>query len=887
MKLAKPRFRLRRGVGHGLLALLLICLTAATGWAAEAPPVLEPGLYQTADGQAALRLQPLAEGVWEMLLWQGPAESEPGAGFAFLGRLLSRPGTARLSGTWQSLPGSCCPGRGRGEIEALDARSLRFVSFAPSLDQSPWPALPQAVFTKVAELPPLRPLARLVGAWRVAMWYSDLLPGGAPADLVKGRLRLTAAQGRAEGVWEGRPGELYLTPGPEGLTLEYKDPAAGYELSASLSEEAGGLALGGPFRSTLGQGRLRLVRAGLPAEPPCPGTGAGGGLSGVWVDPRTGNDFFRIKSSAQGFDFTAYGGSLAQPRYLSKGSARQAGPGRFEGRAKDVEGYCCGNQGRLVFRQLSPDRLEVSSVWWPAGQPDPGTPPGEPYVIERSQREAALAGAPPTPAGRWPLVQAARPGLLAPAGGAVRVAFTWQPGEHDQPGSIYTLFSQGGYLRDMDLFIDAQGRLAARIRTRAGLVAPAAAQPLTPGAPHEAWLVYQAGGQARLVLDGRAVAEAEMGGPWVGSNSPYLVGASRWPGRAFQGDIERVELYAQPQDPAQPGEPALVITPPPAPAEPQGQGQAPEAPKARPLVRWWSPERLVHAYAVQPAEAARLQSAGFVRQGPVAGLWDQPLAGAEPLYGFRHRGQGYTLLSTSQAAPAGCDSLGLMGYILPQPAEGSVALHELRASFPEPLRGGSSADVLYTSSPQALAAAREAGYGQDRVVGYVQAVKEPDFTPPLLYDWAGVWRGEGWGRFFLSRRGQDLMMYWYYGRADGPHYYGHYRLSPDLKRAEGIAVGRPGKGASYYRHRLEFLLDSRQGPRIRLTSWRLAAPLDDGRLVRFAQPKPTTTLLSKQAQALPPAEAKQVLRALGPPDPAARLQKALADAQRQGRLLER
>jgi hypothetical protein len=889
MQLAFSTLRLTRWTWLCLLILLApLCQTSGAQASQSAPP-LEPGLYQSADGLSAARLHP-ADHAWELVFWQGPAQAGPGAGFGYFGRFLPRAGTARLAGAWQSLPGSCCPGRGRGEIEALDSRSFRFAAFSPSLDQPPWPVLAEMVFSKVAELPAAPALTRLAGDWRVSMWYTDLLPGGAPADLVSGRVRLSADQGQAQGVWLDRPGQMTLSLQPSGLELAYQDQAAGYELSAALSQQANGLTLSGPFSSTLGRGKMRLVRAGLPADPGGPSAGNGHGLAGLWADPRTGNDFFQIKDTPQGFSFTAYGGAMAQPRYLSKGSARGAGPGRYEGKGSDQEGYCCGNQARFVFRLLSPEELEVSSIWWPMGQPDPGTPPSGPYILKRVQGNDETP-APARKDGRWPLIHAAKPGLLDQTSGAIKAAFTWRPAETGGQPAIYTLFSQGGYQRDMDLYIDGQGRLSADIATKDGLVSPKAETPLNAGEPHEAWLIYSAGGQARLVLDGAQAASAPMAQPWTGSNSPYLVGASRWPGRAFQGSIQRVELYATAQDPAldpaQPGQPALVITPPPATGQGGAEAPAESKSEATPLIRLWNPVRLVHAYVEKPQDLKRLQSQGWQRQGPMAGLWSQSVAGSEPLYGFRHRGKGYTLLTASQAPPPGCDALGLMGHILPQPVAGSVALYELKADLPEPLRGGSVTDLFYTTRPDSVEAARKAGYGPEQIVGYVQPVNEPAFSQPLLYTWGGAWRGEGWGRFSIKRQGGDLLMFWYYGPPDGPHYYGHYRLNPGLKRAEGIAVGRPGKSASYYRHVLEFLTGKEQGPKIRLTSWRLAAPLDDGRLVSFIRPKPTVTILQKHAQALPSGEDEQLAKALGPPDPAAMLHDALNAARNEGRLLER
>lgn len=886
MRLAFSSLRHTRFTWFCLLILLAPLCQTSGAQASQTGSLLEPGLYQSEDGQSAVRLRQ-ADSAWELVFWQGTAEAGPGAGFGYFGRFLSRSGTARLAGAWQSLPGSCCPGRGRGEIEALDSRSFRFTVFSPSLDQAPWPTLEEMVFSKVAELPSASSLARLAGDWRVSLWYTDLLPGGAPADLVSGRLRISAAQGKAQGAWQDRPGQLGLTEQPNGLELTYTDQAASYELNASLSQEAGGLAMSGPFSSTLGRGKMRLVRAGLPADPAGPTAGTGHGLAGLWVDPRTGNDYFQITDTPQGFGFTTYGGTMAQPRYLSKGSAHRAGPGRYEAQARDQEGYCCGNQARLVFRLVSPEELEVSSVWWPLGQPDPGSPPTSPYVIKRVKGDDQ-ASASVSKGARWPLVKAAKPGLMDRAFGAIKVSFTWQPVDASgQPVQAYTLFSQGGYLRDLDIFIDQQGRLSADIATKDGPVALRAEIPLKPGEPHEAWLIYSAGGQARLLLDGAPVAAVAMAQPWSGSNSPYLVGASRWPGRAFQGDILRVELYASAQDPAQPGEPALIITPPAETGQEGAQESAEPKSATTPLVRFWNPNRLVHAYAAKPQDAQRLQSQGWLRQGPVAGLWSQALEGSQPLYGFHHRGKGYTLLSPSQTPPSGCDALGLMGYVLPQPAEGSVALYQLRADLPEPLRGGAVTDLLYTTRPETVKEAREAGYGNEQLVGYVQPVEEPAFSPPLLYNWGGAWRGEGWGRFFIKRQGADIVMFWYYGPPDGPRYYGHYKLNAGAQRAEGIAVGRPGKGASYYRHVLEFLTGKNQEPRIRLTAWRLAAPLDDGRLVRFITSKPTVTMLQKHTQALPSSESQELAKALGPPDPAAMLQEALNAARKEGRLLER
>ena len=871
-----------------LVKRLIITVALLCVWAAPSPAQqgLLPGIYQFQD-QATCELRPQPDGSWQMRLWQGASLDGPREGFAFLGRLVPDPAFKRLSGTWQSLPGSCCPGRGRGEIEVLGPDSFRFAVFAPSLERQAWEVLPQAEFHRVAELPPQAGGSHLAGSWRVFLYYNDLLPGGAPADQVQGNLTLQPKDQGAAGSWQGWPGQVELAPTPTGAKLAYRDPAAGYQLEAALASDDGGLSYQGEFTSTLGRGRLRLVRAGLPANPPGLSLKSEGDLSGVWVDPRTGSDYFEITGSAQGFDFTAYGGLPTQPRYLTKGRARPVGPGLFRAEAKDVAGFCCGNQGRLIFRRLGPDRLEVRALWWPQEQPDPGGEPGEPYVIQRVRKKtapqatAARAGT----GGRWPVVQPARPGLLDTQGGAVAVRFVWHPepdAQHD-----YTLFSQGGYLRDLDLFIDPQGRLAARIACQDQTIQLRASDPLTPNQPHQAWLTYQAGGQAAIYLDGEKLAELAMPAPWRGSHSPYILGASRWPGRGFSGDIEKVELWDAWQDPENPAPATLSIVPPPA-----TQGQTAgggEEPLTRPLLRLWNPRRLVHAYAAGFEQAALLKPQGFVLEGPVGRLAARQEEGTTGLYAFRHRAGGYTILKTDPQAPAGTDALGILGYVWTRAADDTTALYQCQGELAEPLRGGTTRDLLYSSRPETLAAAQEAGYGKPKLVCYLRPAKEPDFKPPVLYTWSGAYQGEGWGRFFLLRRGEELFMFWYYGRISGPHYYGRYRLSADGRHAQGVAVGRPGPKATYYRQRLEFDLEAPRGPRIKVTSWRLAAPLDDGRLVSFKNPAAQKTLLIKTAQALPQTERQVLENDLLRPnlDPARLLEEAIHKARQQGRLLER
>ena len=855
---------------------------------AEVQSPLRPGLYRLAQGGATCSLSPLNDRSWQLLLWQGDTPAPAGNGFAFLGRLVPDPQFKRLALTWQALPDSCCPGQGRGELEVLGPDRFRFSLLFPSVDQAAWTVRPEDEFTRVGDLAPQDPAGDLNGTWRVAYWYTDLLPNDAPADLVTGQMTISPGGEQLQGMWQGRPGTVALTLVDRELLMLYSDVGAGYQQSASLRPVFGGLAWRGPFHSSLGQGVLQMVRRGLPADPPGPGAAGAGDLSGVWVDPRTGSDFFEITGSAQGFDFLAYGGSKSQPRYLTRGAARPEGPQRFSAQAKDEPGHCCGNQGRLRLRLVEPNRLEVRALWWPLDQNDPGGEPGDPYVIQRVSGLGAGPSAPPTPAGRWPLVNPAQPGAPALSQGAVRVRFTWQP--LPETKRIYTLFSQGGYLRDLDIFIDLQGRPGALVATAAGPLRLVGTQPAPQGQPCDLWFIYQKGGQARLVLNGQQVAASPMTEPWTGSNAPYLVGASRWPARAFAGDIERVDIFAAPQDPGAPGEPTVSLTPPPPPQPTEVQAPTGEAgSQRRSLLRLWHPRRLVHAYVVDEQEAARMTAQGFVRQGPVGSLAAQPGPGLVGLWAFHHRGQGYVMLRTSPESLPGCDSLGLMGYAWSQPQEDTVPLYELKAEFPRPLRGGRSQDLLYTSSPETLKAAARAGYQNPTPLVQVGKVAEPAFSEPLLQDWGGTWRGEGWGQFHFLRKGDQLLVFWYYGRRDGPHYLGRYDLSSDGSKAQGFAVGRPGPQATYYRHQLELLPPTAQGPRLRLRSTRLMAPLDDGRRVLFKKPQVTETVLQKLSQRIAPQDLEILNRFQADPaaDPDRAMREAINESRRQGRLLER
>ncbi|KIX11923.1 LamG-like jellyroll fold domain-containing protein [Dethiosulfatarculus sandiegensis] len=873
-----------------LFSCAVLCLSGLFPLTAQAQPqdLLNPGIYQWEDFSYC-EVKKQDNGSFYLLLRQGTPEAPTPKGFAFYGRLVPDADQTRYSVSWQALPSSCCPGRGRAEIELVEQDKLSFVSLAPSSDRPAWSVKSGAVFVRTGDLKETSLLKYLAGSWNVSWWYTDLLPGNTPADPGSQKISFQVADEKATGVWPGTANPISLTPSEKGIALAYKDGKNGYELTASLLPEAGGLSLNGSFYSTLGRGRMVLVRNGLPANPPGNRGEIVGGLSGTWVDPRTGNDFFRLKGTIKGFDFTAYGGSRNNPRYLTKGRARPDEADTFQAFAKDVKGHCCGNQGRMIFKLLTPTRMEVKAVWWPQGTPDPQTEPGSPYIIEKISASTEKATVATSTRGRWPVVTPRRPGLLPQDQGAVKAIFSYSP---QGAAKDHTIFSQGGYLRDFDFFIDTKDKLAARIACQDQELTLRSQTRVTPEKEHQAWLVYQVGKSASLYLDGKKVAEKPMPTPWLGSNSPYIMGASRWPQRSFDGKITSVSLWPTFQDPLLAMEPALTIDAPQADETGQGGNPPEKAPETVQLVRFWNPTRLIHAYAVNEQEITALQNEGFVKTGPVGRILTSPHKDATGLWAFTHRSQGYTILLTGDEAPAtpkDCDRLGRLGYVWTQAAPENTQLFGLQASFSEPVRRIKSEDLFYTTSRENAAAAREAGYGPRKEVAFVLPERETPYKNPLLYDWSGAYRGEGWGRFFISQKGNELYMFWYYGGISGPHYFGRYTLGPDNRTAEGIAVGRPGSKASYYRHRLVFDLESEKGPSIRLTAWRMAAPLDDGRLVLLNKSKASQTLMIKTSQKIPAREESILARqsAPGAVSPAKAYEQAVQKARQENRLEHR
>ena len=180
----------------------------------------------------------------------------------------------------------------------------------------------------------------------------------------------------------------------------------------------------------------------------------------------------------------------------------------------------------------------MRSFWWPQGKIDPGGQLGNLVVLKRVSEQKS--GEQAQEQQGWPLVVAAQPGLLDTGAGSLAVEFTWKPvgGSRTQ-----ALFSQGGYGRDMGHLYRPPRPSGRAHRTDLGPVILESDAAVVPNTPHTAWLVYKAGDEARLILDGQEVADEDMDGKWSGSQSPYIIGASRWPGREFQGDIAKVSLW--------------------------------------------------------------------------------------------------------------------------------------------------------------------------------------------------------------------------------------------------------------------------------------------------------------------------------------------------------
>ena len=125
---------LRRTIPAAWLAVIILLCAWAQGVWAQHQVSPEPGVYQYVNGSSC-ELKPLPDGSWQVLFWQGdgPLGSEK-SGFSFLGRAVWDEKRNRLAVSWQSLPGSCCPGRGQGRAFTSGRQKLQVhLVFAPNL----------------------------------------------------------------------------------------------------------------------------------------------------------------------------------------------------------------------------------------------------------------------------------------------------------------------------------------------------------------------------------------------------------------------------------------------------------------------------------------------------------------------------------------------------------------------------------------------------------------------------------------------------------------------------------------------------------------------------------------------------------------------------------
>lgn len=256
-----------------------------------------------------------------------------------------------------------------------------------------------------------------------------------------------------------------------------------------------------------------------------------------------------------------------------------------------------------------------------------------------------------------------------------------------------------------------------------------------------------------------------------------------------------MELWESAPDPAHPGLPTLTFN-----LSDKAEEAAEEtAPPTAPLLRMYNPGLLRHAYTVTPraddgAQAARLPAPGAGGTGvdgaPAQRAWAYgPSATAH---------YGYMMLATYEQPSAECKSLGRLGWMLGLPHPPSQPLYQLEGQFPDPLRGSSPRDMLYTSRADQLPRMQEQSYSGERLLCHLASEPKPTPQAPLPYTWQGTWAGDGWERFFLKQQDQGLYLFWYYSQSsESPQYHVRLKLSLDGHQATGIAVGQPGRQAIY------------------------------------------------------------------------------------------
>ena len=259
-----------------------------------------------------------------------------------------------------------------------------------------------------------------------------------------------------------------------------------------------------------------------------------------------------------------------------------------------------------------------------------------------------------------------------------------------------------------------------------------------------------------------------------------------------------------------------------------------------------------HAYVVDQRQREELAEEGFRPGGPLAGLWKEPGNGMVQLWAHRYQANGPFIITKGKQSPPGYKAMWPLGYAKTSSGDATVALLGFSGKFAAPLgRGPAKTDNLYSTLTDEQGRLAGAGYGAPEIVAHVRPPGKSSPPRPALH-LGRVLAGRGMGPLFHQKKRQPFVHVLVLFHPPGAALLWRYLLSHDGRSATGFAVGKPsGAQATYYRHKLEFLVDSPDGPRIKLTSERLAAPLDDGRLVKFKRPKTTVGELKKTSPKVP------------------------------------
>ena len=86
-------------------------------------------------------------------------------------------------------------------------------------------------------------------------------------------------------------------------------------------------------------------------------------LSGVW---KVGNHTSTFTGSGNRYYYEGTNGNYKHAGYITSTDGRV-----FRGDVRDVDGFCCGNVGKIEFEVIDENTLRVNSKWWSPGQREP------------------------------------------------------------------------------------------------------------------------------------------------------------------------------------------------------------------------------------------------------------------------------------------------------------------------------------------------------------------------------------------------------------------------------------------------------------------------------------------------------------------------------------